>query len=99
MKYLYRDSPLRYPIILQNIDHNNFMKELKNKNLIVTNHYQSLSNFSFSASCPNSEYIANNIINIFIHPKVAKQDIKSKIQILNFLIINGLFNKSLREFI
>ena len=88
-KYLIKELHLsrfplwRYPIILQNIDQNNFIKELKNKNLIVTTHYQSLSNFSFSASCPNSEYIANNIINIFIHPEVEKKDIKSKIRLLN----------------
>ena len=41
-------------------------KELKKKDLIVTNHYQSLSKLSFSAFCPNSEYIAKHIINIFI---------------------------------
>ena len=88
-KYLIDDKPLskfplwRYPIILKNIDQNNFIKELKKKDLIVTNHYQSLSKLSFSEFCPNSEYISKNIINIFIHSKVDQIDIKSKISFLN----------------
>ena len=83
------DKPLskfplwRYPIILKNIDQNNFIKELKKKDLIVTNHYQSLSKLSFSAVCPNSEYIAKHIINIFIHSKVDQKDIQLKINLLN----------------
>ncbi len=88
-KYLISERTLskfplwRYPIILENIDQKNFIKELKKKDLIVTNHYQSLSKLSFSAICPNSEYIANHIINIFIHSKVDQIDIKSKIRLLN----------------
>lgn len=71
----------RYPLFIE--ERERFFAQAKECNVVFTSHYKSLADLQSFVYLKNSKFIADNIINLFVHQAVPKTQLERMVEFIN----------------